>query len=168
MFPNVPVNMGRMAAPLPDRKRVARYVESRRAALGLSQRELADLAGVDVKTVYNLESAGRWPQAKNRHKLESALGWADGDMVTISEGGEPAEEDLADVEAPVGTEAFTDWVRANLDRLPAKERQVVEELLTEYQGIQEANARMLERIVVLFRQREQGGRNGGPGAAAAK
>jgi transcriptional regulator with XRE-family HTH domain len=157
-----------MAAPPRDRKRVARYVESRRAALGLTQQQLADRAAVDLKTVYNLEVAGRWPQAKNRHKLETALRWTDGDFVRIAEGGEPVVVDFADQEAPAGAEDFEDWVQANLHKLSESDRQVVEELLTEYQGIKESNARMLEKIVVLFRQRTAGGRGNDPGAAAAE
>ncbi|MBX6769581.1 MAG: helix-turn-helix domain-containing protein, partial [Actinomadura rubrobrunea] len=42
-----------------DRARVAKYVAARRGALGLTQERLAERAQVTVKTVYNLESAGR-------------------------------------------------------------------------------------------------------------
>jgi transcriptional regulator with XRE-family HTH domain len=77
-----------MAGPL-DRERVARYAVARRGALGLTQEQLAERAGVTVKTVYNLESGGRWPQARTRGAIEGALRWRAGDLVRIGEGGEP-------------------------------------------------------------------------------
>ncbi|GAA4105903.1 MULTISPECIES: helix-turn-helix domain-containing protein [Actinomadura] len=73
-----------------DRGRVAKYVVARRGALGLTQERLAERAGVTVKTVYNLESAERWPQARTRAAIEEALEWRPGDLVRIAEGGEPA------------------------------------------------------------------------------
>ncbi|MBW8482232.1 helix-turn-helix domain-containing protein [Actinomadura parmotrematis] len=73
-----------------DRERVAKYVVARRGALGLTQERLAERAGVTVKTVYNLEGGGRWPQARTRSALEAALDWEPGDLGRIAEGGEPA------------------------------------------------------------------------------
>lgn len=87
-------------AGLLDRERVAKYVVARRGALGLTQEQLAERAGVTVKTVYNLESGGRWPQARTRGAIEEALRWRAGDLVRIAEGQEPtpvqvgAEPDL--------------------------------------------------------------------------
>ncbi|SEG11512.1 Helix-turn-helix [Thermomonospora echinospora] len=77
-----------MAGPL-DRERVAKYVVARRGSLGLTQEQLAERAGVTVKTVYNLESGGRWPQARTRGAIEGALRWRAGDLVRIGEGREP-------------------------------------------------------------------------------
>ncbi|WP_067827083.1 helix-turn-helix domain-containing protein [Actinomadura kijaniata] len=73
-----------------DRERVAKYVVARRGSLGLTQERLAEQAGVTVKTIYNLESAGRWPQARTRAAVEAALRWRPGDLARIGEGGEPA------------------------------------------------------------------------------
>jgi transcriptional regulator with XRE-family HTH domain len=50
-------------------------VAARRGELGMTQQQLADTAGVDLKTVYNLESGSRWPIAKNRAAIAAALGW---------------------------------------------------------------------------------------------
>lgn len=72
-----------------DRERVARYVAARRGVLDLAQRDLAELAGVDVKTINTLESGERWPQATTRSKVELALQWISGDLQRIAEGGEP-------------------------------------------------------------------------------
>ncbi|WP_433364352.1 helix-turn-helix domain-containing protein [Streptosporangium sp. CA-115845] len=73
----------------PDLGRAASYVVARRGALGFTQAALAAAAGVDIKTIYNLESAKRWPQTGNRSAIESALGWQQGDLAKIANGGEP-------------------------------------------------------------------------------
>ncbi|MEV8635661.1 helix-turn-helix transcriptional regulator [Streptosporangium sp. NPDC051023] len=73
-----------------DLERAAAYVVARRGEMGLSRPALATAAGIDTKTLYNLESATRWPQAGNRSALEAALGWQQGDLAKIAEaGGEP-------------------------------------------------------------------------------
>jgi len=41
----------------------------------MTQQDLADAAGVDLKTVYNLESGSRWPIARTRVAISRALGW---------------------------------------------------------------------------------------------
>ncbi|MQY08088.1 helix-turn-helix transcriptional regulator [Actinomadura macrotermitis] len=72
-----------------DRERAAKYVVARRGSLGMTQERLAERAGVTVKTVYNLEAAERWPQARTRAAIEAALEWGPGDLSRIAEGGEP-------------------------------------------------------------------------------
>lgn len=71
-------------------QRAADYVKARRGALHLTQDALAAKAGVDPKTVWNLESVERWPQATTRAKLEAALGWTEGDLQKIRSGGVPS------------------------------------------------------------------------------
>jgi len=56
-------------------RRVGRAVAARRGELGLTRQELADEAGVDLKTIYNLESGTRWPIARTRASVAAALGW---------------------------------------------------------------------------------------------
>ncbi|WP_067482590.1 helix-turn-helix domain-containing protein [Actinomadura hibisca] len=73
-----------------DRERVAKYVVARRGSLGLTQERLAERAGVTVKTIYNLETGERWPQARTRAAVEAALQWRAGDLVRVGEGREPA------------------------------------------------------------------------------
>lgn len=73
-----------------DRERIAKYVVARRGSLGLTQEQLAERAGVTVKTIYNLEAGERWPQARTRSAIEEALQWRPGDLVRIGEGDEPA------------------------------------------------------------------------------
>ncbi len=88
MFHNVSVMLGNMAGEL-DRERVAKYVVARRGSLGLTQEQLAERAGVTVKTIYNLEAGDRWPQARTRSAIEDTLQWRGGDLVRIGEGLEP-------------------------------------------------------------------------------
>jgi len=47
----------------------------------MTQQGLADTAGVDIKTIYNLESGTRWPIAKTRFAVSAALHW-NGDALT--------------------------------------------------------------------------------------
>ncbi|MGW5259609.1 helix-turn-helix transcriptional regulator [Microbispora sp. NPDC004025] len=74
-----------------DRARAARHVISRRGELGLTQQQLATRADVDIKTIYNLESGERWPQARNRFKIEQALGWAPGALDALAAGQKPGQ-----------------------------------------------------------------------------
>ncbi|GAA2586149.1 helix-turn-helix transcriptional regulator [Actinomadura fulvescens] len=76
-----------------DRERIAKYVVARRGSLGLTQEQLAERAGVTVKTIYNLEAGERWPQARTRSAIETALEWRSGDLVRVGEGLEPARQE---------------------------------------------------------------------------
>jgi DNA-binding XRE family transcriptional regulator len=78
-------------APRNDgRQRAARAVAVRRGELGMTQQELADKAGVDVKTVGSLETRGRWPIARSRVSIERALRWPSGEMDRIATAPDPA------------------------------------------------------------------------------
>jgi transcriptional regulator with XRE-family HTH domain len=68
-----------------DLQRVGRAVAARRGELGMTQHDLADAAGVDLKTVYNLESGNRWPIARTRAAIAAALGWETGEFAAIAE-----------------------------------------------------------------------------------
>ncbi len=54
----------------------------------MTQQELSNAAGVDLKTVYNLESGTRWPIAKTRVAVSAALRW-EGDALTAIADGRP-------------------------------------------------------------------------------
>src|SRR6185437_10027978 len=56
-------------------RRAGSAVAARRGELDMTQQDLADAAGVDLKTVYNLESGSRWPIARTRVAISRALGW---------------------------------------------------------------------------------------------
>ena len=66
-------------------QQAARAVEARRGELRLTQQQLADAAGVDVKTIGSLESRGRWPIARTRAAIERALKWPPGEMARIAD-----------------------------------------------------------------------------------
>lgn len=66
------------------RQRAARAVAARRGELRMTQRELGAAAGVDTKTIGNLESRGRWPIARSRALIEKALGWPSGELERIA------------------------------------------------------------------------------------
>lgn len=59
----------------------------------MTQQELADAADVDTKTIGSLERRGRWPIARNRARIEKALGWPPGEMERIAST-EPDEPEL--------------------------------------------------------------------------
>jgi transcriptional regulator with XRE-family HTH domain len=95
-------------------RRVGRAVAARRGELGMTRQELADAAGVDVKTVFNLESGTRWPIAKTRAAVSAALGWGGDALAAISDGSAPpASRDDTPDELPVSPamrEAMQDFL----------------------------------------------------------
>ena len=68
-----------------DRQRAARAVAARRGELDMTQQELASAANVDLKTIGSLERRGTWPIARNRARIERALGWQPGQMNRIAD-----------------------------------------------------------------------------------
>lgn len=73
-----------MIPVMDGRQRAARAVAARRGELGMTQQELASVAGVDTKTIGNLERRGRWPIARTRALMEKALHWPVGEMERIA------------------------------------------------------------------------------------
>ncbi len=72
-------------------QRVGRAVAARRGALGMTRQELADAAGVDLKTVYNLESGTRWPIARTRVAISRALRWEGDALAGMADGSVPPD-----------------------------------------------------------------------------
>lgn len=112
------------------RKRAARAVAARRGELGMDRAELADAAGIDPKTLYNLEVKGRWPIAVTRARIEEALGWPSGEIERIASQAPEEEPEPAIPQSLVHeimeTEGLTDEERiaviAAIDNTLAKER----------------------------------------------
>jgi DNA-binding XRE family transcriptional regulator len=112
------------------RKRAAQAVAARRGELGMDRGELADTAGVDPKTLYNLEVKGRWPIAVTRAKIEKALHWQSGEMERIASQAAEEEPEPAIPQSLLReimeTEGLTDEERvaviAAIDNTLAKER----------------------------------------------
>ena len=76
--------------------RAARAVAARRGELAMTQQELAAAAGVDSKTIYNLESRGRWPIARTRASIEKALDWPSGELDRLASPPDSSDEDAID------------------------------------------------------------------------
>ena len=86
-------NQGRLAA--------GAQVRTARAEKGLSQADLAALAGVDPGTVSGLETGRRWPRAGQQIRIEKALGWESGRIERIArgtQGGERSRDPFAEVD----------------------------------------------------------------------
>ena len=111
-LPVVPGMMGQVTKN-DEMLRVGRTVASRRGELGMTQQDLAAEAGVDLKTVYNLEAGARWPIAKNRFAIAVALKWAPDALAAIRDGGSPAPP-----------QSFAPAPEAGPDEIGADERQV--------------------------------------------
>lgn len=60
--------------PSPIGERLPERVRAARQALGLTQEELARRAGVDVRTVRNIERAAYRPRCRSRVRVLRALG----------------------------------------------------------------------------------------------
>ena len=92
-----------------DRARAGQYVAARRGRLGLSKGQLADLAGIDRKTLYHLERGERWPYPKTLAAIEHALGLAVGDLHRVAAGERPSPGLLADHAAQRMAGLALDW-----------------------------------------------------------
>jgi len=74
-----------------DWDRLAGAIRERRQALGMTQQQLADAAGVTRTTIKNLEGA-RQPTKRlpsSTAAVEQALGWAPGSIRIVLDGGNP-------------------------------------------------------------------------------
>jgi len=77
-----------------DMARLGQAVADARQGLGLSQRELGDLSGVNsdrisrIERAHAAETSPRW-NARGWVNLETSLGWAVGSAKRIALGGEP-------------------------------------------------------------------------------
>jgi len=93
----------------------------------MTQHDLADAAGVDLKTVYNLESGTRWPIARTRVAISAALRWSGDALAEMARPGRPDGEwrpearpgggfTAAEV---VAAEPLKDGIRERFDALAA-------------------------------------------------
>lgn len=140
-----------------DRRRAGRYVAARRGALGMTQEELAKAAEVDGKTIWSLEKGERWPIQRNRARIERALQWREGDLDVVASDGFPSSGPLPG-DDPTGIiesarndsdEVFYANAKAIIDRLPERERAVMEELLEDHLHALRQNERLKRRLVGL-------------------
>jgi transcriptional regulator with XRE-family HTH domain len=87
--------------PAEDWRRLASYVVSRRVALGMSRRDLAEKTGVTERTLGKLENGER-ASADTVAAVSRVLGWSPDSARVIRLGGEPrvvtAQDDLPPAE----------------------------------------------------------------------
>lgn len=100
-----------------DWARLGAYVVSRRTELGHDrQQDLADAAGVAVRTIGALERGER-VRASTVAKIERALDWLPGSASTVLHGGEPDTKDANAEELHFDDPAeVAIWNLAELDR----------------------------------------------------
>jgi transcriptional regulator with XRE-family HTH domain len=65
-------------------------VRMRRIRLGLSQEKLADRAGVDVKTISNIQASRTTPRPSTVRLLAKALELSDGELASADGTGTPS------------------------------------------------------------------------------
>ncbi len=70
--------------------RLARLVRERREAVEMTQRDLADAAGLGLSTIQSIErGTGGAPSKATRDGLERGLRWRKGSVAQVLEGGDP-------------------------------------------------------------------------------
>jgi transcriptional regulator with XRE-family HTH domain len=72
-----------------DWQRLADKVRTRRGALGLTQTQVAEAAGIESRTLGSIENKPRPRRAATLGGLERALGWTEGSIRQVLNGGEP-------------------------------------------------------------------------------
>src|SRR5215813_11370723 len=101
------------------RQTVAAAFAQRRKDLDLAQEEVARRGRIAVKTVYNFEARGRWPNVITRNRLEEAVGWPLGEIERLaaapSPGLDPQLLELASRLTDAEAEALIRWLRQSRD-----------------------------------------------------
>jgi transcriptional regulator with XRE-family HTH domain len=92
-------------------KLIGALVKDARVDRGLSQRQFAEIAGVDYKTLGSFERGQRTPRDVSLAKIEAALGWRKGSIeleLTDSTMEELEALAVADMEGAPGDESWQD------------------------------------------------------------
>jgi hypothetical protein len=107
-----------MMCPMPDFSRLASAIQARAGALGLKQKDLIArmLPEVSRATTQNLwtGNAVHTPNGGTQGRLEDALGWERGSVMTVLNGGEPTllrepmEMIVHDVDVTAGSGGFAE------------------------------------------------------------
>ena len=80
----VPLTDEQLAIREANKKKAAIYKE-RRIALGLSQKQLIQKAGVGLHTIHRIENGKNWPRWETRQKIRHALGMPEERVYSIEE-----------------------------------------------------------------------------------
>ena len=113
----------------------AAAAKARRGDLRLTQRELADKAGVHWRTIQDFESGNSWPQAKTLAQIERlGLGWYAGKLVDMA-----AEVDSSVERVPIDPDPTTAELRQArqmlIDAIRLDEPAAMRELLADALGL---------------------------------
>jgi transcriptional regulator with XRE-family HTH domain len=93
-------------------EQLGKIARRRREELGLTQAEVAGLAGIATQTVHRLEKGVRPSRyTSSWSKLERALGWLPGSIDAILEGGMPAAGSYGVRFLPVPIDKKTEFVQ---------------------------------------------------------
>ena len=68
---------------------LASAIDERRGELGLSLREVAELAGVTAETLRAVRKGSNEPSSLTKHGIERALRWEPGSVASVLNGGGP-------------------------------------------------------------------------------
>lgn len=139
----------------------------------MTQHELAGEAGVDLKTVYNLESGTRWPIARTRVAVSAALKWPGDALAALLAGrdpvGEPEDGPGAEIiEFPVVAEDVLEHLAAIEDELgsPVNKRDRVERAIAaQAEPPLSKSPRVIANELRQWREMHPGNAAGGWGAA---
>lgn len=73
-----------------EESRLGRLMDERRLNLGLDWQDVASLAGISTKTLYNARVPGApLPAPRTRRKIEDVLRWQPGSIERVHGGGDP-------------------------------------------------------------------------------
>lgn len=102
-----------------DRAAWGPLVSERREQLGMTQRQLADVADVAAKTIHNLETAGMTPRPATLRKIQRALGLSS-DIEVARERVASGREGAVTTDAGSLEQVVSAWKRAEADVDAAK------------------------------------------------
>lgn len=102
-------------------ERLASAIEDRRSELGLSLREVAQLADITGETLRAVRKGSNDPSPLTRRGIEKALDWKAGSVAAVLAGGEPTVADRSTSGRGIGDEEEDQFAR--MDRLYEKWKQ---------------------------------------------
>lgn len=114
----------------------AAAAKARRGDLRLTQRELADKAGVHWRTVQDFESGNSWPQARTLAQIERlGLGWYAGKLGDIAKEVDAKPPEIAPASADPQLDELKQARQMLIDAIRLDEPAAMRELLADALGL---------------------------------
>lgn len=113
-------------------ERLASAIEARRGELGLSLRQVAELAGITGETLRAVRKGSNEPSSLTKRGIERALAWAAGSVDHILDGDGPLPADKPPADPMGATEAILDDMErrvADMKRLSRRDLAAVDALI---------------------------------------